>query len=106
MARAGSGNLGSARRTEAAYLFEGNVLGGIGPPAQAHDKHVLSLGGLREKFHRERQAIAEIIEQRGFSSRSESYVAELDGNAVDASLLLMPCVGYKPADDPRVVSTL
>ncbi len=68
-------------------------------------KHVLSLGTLAEEFRRERAAIADVIEQRGFNSRSESYVSELDGNAVDASLLLMPCVGYRSADDPRVAST-
>jgi GH15 family glucan-1,4-alpha-glucosidase len=69
------------------------------------EKRVLSLESLAAEFRRERDAIAEAIEQRGFSSRTESYVSELDGNAVDASLLLMPCIGYRPADDPRVVST-
>jgi GH15 family glucan-1,4-alpha-glucosidase len=69
------------------------------------EKQVLSLGSLAERFRRERQEIEDVIEQRGFSARTESYVSELDGNAVDASLLLMPCVGYKRADDPRVVST-
>ncbi|MGH6842777.1 MAG: glycoside hydrolase family 15 protein, partial [Methylocella sp.] len=69
------------------------------------EKHVLSLGSLAERFRRERQTIAEVIEQRGFNSHTESYVSELDGNAVDSSLLLMPCIGYKSACDPRVVST-
>jgi GH15 family glucan-1,4-alpha-glucosidase len=69
------------------------------------EKAVLALGALADKFRDERNAIAEAIEQRAFSLRANSYVSELDGTAVDASLLLMPCIGYKSADDPRVVAT-
>ena len=70
-----------------------------------HEKAVLSLGPLAKRFSEERRAIAEVIEQRGFSLHANSYVSELDGKDVDASLLLIPCIGYKPADDPRVVAT-
>jgi GH15 family glucan-1,4-alpha-glucosidase len=68
-------------------------------------KGAVSLGSLAEPFRRERQAIAEAIEQKGFNPEISSYVSELGGNQVDASLLLMACFGYKPANDPRVVST-
>ncbi len=68
-------------------------------------QRILSLGSLAKQFCTERQAIAESIEQRGFNAGIASYASELDGDRVDASLLLMPCVGYKPADDPRIVST-
>ena len=68
-------------------------------------KHILSLGALTDRFRNERQAIAETIEQRGFNASIASYTSELDGSHVDASLLLTPCIGYKPADDPRVSST-
>jgi len=67
--------------------------------------HVLSLGRLAGRMRAERDAIAEVIEQRAYNSRVESYVSELDGSEVDASLLMMPFFGYKPASDPRVVST-
>jgi GH15 family glucan-1,4-alpha-glucosidase len=53
----------------------------------------------------ERDAIAAVIEARGFNVGIGAYTLELDGNGVDAAMLLMPVVGYKPADDPRVVST-
>ena len=69
------------------------------------EKRVLSLGSLAERFRRERKAIAETIEQLGFNTDIASYASELNGAEVDASLLLMPCIGYKPADDPRIVST-
>ena len=69
------------------------------------EKRVLSLGDLAARFRKEREAIAAAIERRAYNSALESYVGEFEGDALDASLLLMPCVGYKPADDPRVIST-
>lgn len=50
-------------------------------------------------------AIADTIETRGFSRELSSYVAVLDRHEVDASLLLMVCLGYKHPDDPRMRST-
>jgi GH15 family glucan-1,4-alpha-glucosidase len=68
-------------------------------------KGAVPLGAMTAEFRRQRQAIEETIEQRGFNSAIGSYTAELEGGHVDASLLLIPCVGYRPAHDPRVVST-
>jgi GH15 family glucan-1,4-alpha-glucosidase len=34
-----------------------------------------------------------------------SYTSVLDGDKVDASLLLMACIGYKDAGDPRMRAT-
>jgi GH15 family glucan-1,4-alpha-glucosidase len=48
-----------------------------------------------ERLQRERDAIAQAIEARGFSEFLDSYVAEFDGDRLDAALLLMGCVGYK-----------
>jgi GH15 family glucan-1,4-alpha-glucosidase len=59
-----------------------------------------------ETFRRERAAIAEAIETRGFDKEQESYVGVLDGTALDASVLVMAQVEYKDANDPRLVSTL
>ncbi|KFC74558.1 Glycoside hydrolase, family 15 [Bosea sp. LC85] len=70
-----------------------------------NEKAVLSLGGLADRFGRERGLIADVIERQGFNPKIASYTGELDGTTVDASLLLMPCIGYRPADDPRVLST-
>ena len=68
-------------------------------------KGVLSLGAAADRFRGERDAIAAVIEEQGYNPQIESYISELGGDAVDASLLLMPCLGYRPADDPRVRST-
>jgi GH15 family glucan-1,4-alpha-glucosidase len=56
-------------------------------------------------FRRERAAIAEAIETWGFNPAVGSYTAELNGEAPDAALLLMACLGYRPATDPRMRGT-
>jgi GH15 family glucan-1,4-alpha-glucosidase len=66
---------------------------------------VVKLGDKRAAYEAERTAIAELIEARGFNNEIQAYTGELDGNQVDASVLLMSSVGYKDADDPRVRST-
>jgi len=58
-----------------------------------------------EKVRRERDEIARTIESRGFNHRLGSYVSELDGDQLDASLLLMGCLGYKHPADVRMRGT-
>jgi GH15 family glucan-1,4-alpha-glucosidase len=71
-----------------------------------HDRGVLALSaGRRERFAQERTAIAQTVERRGFNRVLGSYVGVLDGDRLDASLLLMACIGYKRAGDPRMRST-
>jgi GH15 family glucan-1,4-alpha-glucosidase len=44
--------------------------------------------------------------ERGYSSDLGHFVAYHGGDALDASLLLLPLVGFLPADDPRVAGTI
>ena len=43
---------------------------------------------------------------RGFNSRRGTFVQSYDCEQLDASLLMIPLVGFLPADDPRVRSTV
>jgi GH15 family glucan-1,4-alpha-glucosidase len=58
-----------------------------------------------ESLRREREAIAQAIEARGFNEALGSYAAELDGDRLDAALLLMGCLGYKDPGHPRMRAT-
>jgi GH15 family glucan-1,4-alpha-glucosidase len=53
----------------------------------------------REEIH------AEVCE-RGFSESVGSFTQYYGGSELDASLLLIPLVGFLPIDDPRVVGTV
>ncbi|CAN5620504.1 glycoside hydrolase family 15 protein [soil metagenome] len=53
---------------------------------------------MRDEIHAE--VLAKGLDDRGV------FVQEFGGSALDASLLLVPLVGFLPADDPRVVATV
>jgi GH15 family glucan-1,4-alpha-glucosidase len=54
---------------------------------------------LRAELHHE-------ICSRGFNASVGSFMQAYGSPEVDASLLLMPLVGFLPADDPRIVGTV
>jgi GH15 family glucan-1,4-alpha-glucosidase len=54
---------------------------------------------LRERMHKE-------ICARGYNEKRGSFVQYFDGNTLDASVLLIPLVGFLPPEDPRVRNTV
>ena len=52
------------------------------------------------------QAIKEDVLERGYSQTRQAFVQHYQTEALDASNLLIPLLGFLPADDPRVVSTV
>ncbi len=59
-----------------------------------------------EKWKAIKDRLHQQICKRGFSPRRNSFVQAYDSEELDASLLLMPLVGFLPGDDPRVQSTV
>jgi GH15 family glucan-1,4-alpha-glucosidase len=57
-------------------------------------------------WRREREEIKELVLARGFNRSLDSFVSVLDGEELDASLLYIARVGFLPADDPRMLSTI
>ncbi len=53
----------------------------------------------------EARAIRQEVERRAFSPVLSSYTQTLDGDTLDASLLLLGWYGYVPAGAPRLVAT-
>ncbi|HVL87826.1 MAG TPA: glycoside hydrolase family 15 protein [Candidatus Thermoplasmatota archaeon] len=66
----------------------------------------LDLPGDRERWTREREAVREAVLSRGWSEELGSFQMAFDFPHLDASLLLLPLVGFLPADDPRMVATV
>jgi GH15 family glucan-1,4-alpha-glucosidase len=65
-----------------------------------------SLEGPVERWRQVRDAIHAQVCERGFDPRFNSFVQSYDSTYLDASLLLIPQVGFLPADDPRVIGTI
>jgi GH15 family glucan-1,4-alpha-glucosidase len=53
-----------------------------------------------------RDEIYDTIMERGFSPRKNSFVQRLDGEVLDASMLLAPLVKFVAPSDPRMLGTL
>jgi GH15 family glucan-1,4-alpha-glucosidase len=55
--------------------------------------------GIRERIHAD-------VCTRGFDAELGSFVRAYGSKEVDASLLLLPAIGFLPPQDPRIVSTI
>jgi GH15 family glucan-1,4-alpha-glucosidase len=65
----------------------------------ARDRHV-------RRWCRERDRLAHDIRDNGFDHRRGTYVAHYGGDALDASLLLLPVLGFDPARSEAVTGTV
>jgi GH15 family glucan-1,4-alpha-glucosidase len=59
-----------------------------------------------EKWAAERDRIREAILDRGWSEARQAYAQSFDTDELDAAQLLMPILGFLPATDPRMRSTI
>ncbi|MFN0156407.1 MAG: glycoside hydrolase family 15 protein, partial [Gaiella sp.] len=59
-----------------------------------------------ETWTAERDEIREAILTRGWSERKQAFAQSFDADELDAAQLLMPLVGFLPATDPRMRSTI
>src|SRR5947209_18817964 len=54
---------------------------------------------LREAIHRD-------VCNRGFDAEENAFVESYGSKMLDASVLLLPAVGFLPAEDPRIRGTI
>lgn len=59
-----------------------------------------------ERWKRTRETIRQLILDNGFNAKKNSFVQVFGGDELDASLLLMPLVGFLPGSDSRVKGTV
>jgi GH15 family glucan-1,4-alpha-glucosidase len=64
------------------------------------------LKGPVERWRRLRAEIHEEVCRKGFDPDQKSFVQFYGGKALDASLLMIPLVGFLPASDPRMRGTV
>jgi GH15 family glucan-1,4-alpha-glucosidase len=61
----------------------------------------------REEYWRSRASnIHEVISRRSWNVKLNAFTATMDGDTLDASLLLMPRLGFIEAKDPRFLGTV
>lgn len=59
-----------------------------------------------DRWRRLRAAIHAEICRCGFSPKLGAFTRDFDSEALDASVLLLPQIGFLPPDDPRIVGTV
>jgi pentatricopeptide repeat protein len=59
-----------------------------------------------DKWRAARDAVLRQVMERGWSDKERAFVQHYDGDVLDASLLLMPRVGFIAPKDPMWLSTL
>jgi GH15 family glucan-1,4-alpha-glucosidase len=71
---------------------------------KAHEE--FGLDGPVDKWRKIRDAVFAEICDKGFDQERNSFVQFYGSKDVDASLLMIPLVGFLPADDPRMKGTV
>ncbi|HKH70790.1 MAG TPA: glycoside hydrolase family 15 protein [Vicinamibacterales bacterium] len=71
-----------------------------------HDLEEFGLEGPVHHWRRLRQIIHNDVCERGFDDELGSFVQSYGSKELDASLLLIPTVGFLPPDDPRIRGTI
>ncbi|MFC4275891.1 glycoside hydrolase family 15 protein [Achromobacter aloeverae] len=66
----------------------------------------LDLNGSKEELVALRDKVHDDVCRHGFDAKLNSFVQSYGGKALDASLLMIPQVGFLPIDDPRVEGTI
>jgi GH15 family glucan-1,4-alpha-glucosidase len=59
-----------------------------------------------ERWRKVREDIRDTILKRGYNEKLGAFTQALDGHELDAAVLAMPRVGFLPATDRRVMSTI
>ena len=59
-----------------------------------------------EAWKQTQDQIREAILTRGWSDRANAFTQSFGSDELDASSLMLPLVGFLPADDPRVLATI
>src|SRR6185295_3393232 len=60
----------------------------------------------RERWLKARDEIYEAVMKRGWSKSRQAFVQHFDGDALDASTLMMPLVFFVGPNDPRMLQTI
>jgi GH15 family glucan-1,4-alpha-glucosidase len=66
----------------------------------------LNLVDRAEYWRAQATQIHDVITRRSWNPKLHAFTAAMDGDSLDASLLLMPRLGFLAADDPRFAGTV
>ena len=93
-------------RGERQHFTHSKVMAWVAVDRAIKDFERFKLAGPLDRWRELREKIHADVCQNGFNPKVGSFVQSYGSTALDASLLLIPLVGFLPASDPRVVGTV
>jgi GH15 family glucan-1,4-alpha-glucosidase len=70
------------------------------------DAETFNLPGPLDHWRKVRDQIHATVCEEGYSPRKQAFVQSFGSEDLDASLLMIPLVGFLPHEDPRIRSTV
>jgi GH15 family glucan-1,4-alpha-glucosidase len=93
-------------RSERRHFTYSKVMAWVAFDRAIKSAQEFNLEGPLDRWRKLRAEIHAEVCERGYDPAQESFVQSYGGTALDASLLLLPVVGFLPPEDPRVASTV
>ncbi len=88
------------------HFTHSKVLAWVAADRMTRAARELRLPEPAERWARLRDTIRADVLEHGYDARANTFVQSYGSTALDASLLLIPRVGFLPATDPRVLGTI
>ena len=93
-------------RGQRQHFTHSKVMAWVAADRAVKDIEMFGMPGDAARWKRLRDNIHAEVCARGYSSRRGAFVQSYGSDETDASLLMLPLVGFIEADDPRMVGTL
>ncbi|MHB0776448.1 glycoside hydrolase family 15 protein [Halomonas sp. WWR20] len=94
------------RRSHEAHYTHSKIMAWVAVDRAIKGVENFGLEGDIERWRELRQRIHDEVCEKGFHKQRNTFVQSYDSDALDAALLLIPQVGFLPAEDPRVKGTV
>jgi GH15 family glucan-1,4-alpha-glucosidase len=88
------------------HFTHSKVMAWVGVDRSIAGVETFGLPGPVERWRALRKTIHDDVCRNGFDASLNSFVQHYGGRDLDAALLLLPTVGFLPADDPRMQGTV
>ncbi len=88
------------------HFVHSKVMAWVAMDRAVQDIEQYSLPGPLDRWRQVRDAIHAEVCEKGFDTSKNSFTQTYGSKELDASLLLIPTMGFLPSDDPRVRGTI
>jgi GH15 family glucan-1,4-alpha-glucosidase len=88
------------------HFTHSKVMAWVGLDRAIRDVELFGFDGPVDRWRAVREEIREEVCREGYDDELGSFVQSYGSKEIDAAALMIPSVGFLPADDPRMVGTI